>query len=754
MRYLNLKLIRDIRNRWQQFFSVFLMSLLSVLIFVGLQGAWHGLEKSLDSYIKNSDLPTVWVQASNLTENDVDKIKKLQQVQKVLQKVKLTAEIDTGNKDKKYATVETFSDNSVVSVLEGKKISEEASDFIWLDQSYADANHLKVGDSISLTLQGSSSQWKIAGFVQASDKIYFTGSLEYIAPNANNYAYAYLSSASVKKKIGNIADNYLEIYSNSNDLRSDIETILGKKLVSYYDQSTLVEVSEATDRVGQIRNLSYLFSFIFVLLAILAMFTTIQRLIENQIKEIAILKAIGYSNYQVNMHYISFGFWISLCGVLVGLVCSPFMSWFVLETQKSMFSLPKWQIAYSFSAIYIVLLVLFICALSAYLASRKAVNGLPAIFLRGKEKTVSSTFVEKFPLIWRKLGYESRWAIRDSLRNRIRIVMGILGVAGSMMLLIAGIGMPLSMNHLVDKAYNSDFTYVNRLTVMDYDSAKATYSGQGVQIVQTHFSPDDGHNRLLIVFDEGDFINAKLKDGGTLSNDGIYVTEGFAKMAHLKVGQIIKVKPYQDMNEYQFEIKGIVTSETNQGAYISSKAFVTAGGNFEPHTLLLGNQTTQTKLSNDKNILSIISKSSQEKNAYDFVNSLMSVFLMIIGFALLLVVVVLYNLGSLNFVERTRDYATLRVLGVSNTQLQSMMMVENATTTFIGWILGIPLGIWFLKEYVATFSTIRIEYTAFLSGQLLVATTVLVWLTSLGTTYLFSRRIKTINMVEALKGVE
>ncbi len=51
MKYLNLKLWRDLRNNWQQFFSVFLMSLLSVLIFVGLQGAWHGLEESLDKFI-------------------------------------------------------------------------------------------------------------------------------------------------------------------------------------------------------------------------------------------------------------------------------------------------------------------------------------------------------------------------------------------------------------------------------------------------------------------------------------------------------------------------------------------------------------------------------------------------------------------------------------------------------------------------------------------------------------------------------
>ena len=205
---------------------------------------------------------------------------------------------------------------------------------------------------------------------------------------------------------------------------------------------------------------------------------------------------------------------------------------------------------------------------------------------------------------------------------------------------------------------------------------------------------------------------------------------------------------------YSFKVEGIVTSETNQGAYIRSETFEAAGGRFTPQTLLVGQEVTKSDIKNDSNILSVINKSEQEKNAYDFVNSLMSVFLMIIGFALLLVVVVLYNLGSLNFVERMRDYATLQVLGFSKQNLQIITMIENLMTTSIGWIVGIPMGIWFLRRYVATFSTIRIEYTAYVTWQVLLSASILVWLTSAITTVIISHKIKTINMVEALKGVE
>ena len=99
MKYLNLKLLRDLKKNWRQFFSVFLMSSLSILIFVGLQGAWHGLEKSLDNYISSADLPTVWIQTSQLTSQDQSKIKSIKDVDKLKISTILSAKINNNSKE-------------------------------------------------------------------------------------------------------------------------------------------------------------------------------------------------------------------------------------------------------------------------------------------------------------------------------------------------------------------------------------------------------------------------------------------------------------------------------------------------------------------------------------------------------------------------------------------------------------------------------------------------------------------------------
>ncbi|MDU4904079.1 hypothetical protein [Streptococcus lutetiensis] len=78
---------------------------------------------------------------------------------------------------------------------------------------------------------------------------------------------------------------------------------------------------------------------------------------------------------------------------MAGAAISPLMLLFVLETQKTMFTLPHWQIAYSWSSLVVILLVIFICTLSAYLASHQVIKGLPAVFLRGKKNEESSPHI-------------------------------------------------------------------------------------------------------------------------------------------------------------------------------------------------------------------------------------------------------------------------------------------------------------------------------------------------------------------------
>ena len=486
------------------------------------------------------------------------------------------------------------------------------------------------------------------------------------------------------------------------------------------------------------------------------MYTTIRRLIETQTKEIAVLKALGFSNMRVGFHYGSYGLLVGGGGAFLGTLISPFMSWFVIGTQQPMLSLPAWEISYSISSLVVIIAVVSVSVISAFLASREAISSLPALFLRGIEKRGRKILLENASGMWNRLKYANRWAIRDAAVNRVRLIMGIIGVIGSMMLLMTGFGMPISMNDMLHRIYTEEVS--NDLIIEfepgSYEWVRDNYEGQWVHVVPARITPDDGHDRLLTVLGEGDYLHMRTEDGDEIGEDGVYITGGFARRARLSKGDEITIIPSVDGNEYSFTIAGILTREINQGIVIRRDTWENAGGEFMPLTLLMSGYDSIPDLEDDPNVVVVTRVTEQERNARDFFESFMGVFAMIISFAVLLVIVVLYNLGSLNFVERTRDYATLRVLGFHKKEIRNITMIENVATTFIGWVLGIPLGFWFMAQYVRTFSTIQLEYTPYYSVVVLALASIVAWLFSLSTTFFISRRIQKLDMVEALKGVE
>lgn len=136
------------------------------------------------------------------------------------------------------------------------------------------------------------------------------------------------------------------------------------------------------------------------------------------------------------------------------------------------------------------------------------------------------------------------------------------------------------------------------------------------------------------------------------------------------------------------------------------------------------------------------------------VNNLSSIFLMVQVFGILLTIVILYNLGSLSFTERSRSYATLEILGFSRNQIRNLTIIENLTITAIGWIVGIPFGYWFLSRYVTTFNTSQIIYYPFLTKASLILSSLIVIAASLSTVVMIGSRLKKLDMISSTKGIE
>ena len=153
---------------------------------------------------------------------------------------------------------------------------------------------------------------------------------------------------------------------------------------------------------------------------------------------------------------------------------------------------------------------------------------------------------------------------------------------------------------------------------------------------------------------------------------------------------------------------------------------------------------------------SIKSVTSMEKleEGWDKVTSAVMMMVSVVTVvAVVLAILVLYNLGILSFTEMEREIATLKVLGFKTNVLRKLLLTQNIIFTSIGFILGIPLGFYFMTlmmdaagdslYYVPTLTWGNILLSAFITFTI-----------SIGVNLLFSDSINDLDMVEALKDVE
>lgn len=572
MKYLFIKMRRDLLKMWTQFFSVFMMALLGILIFVSMEGMYNGLDSKLKKIYSDSNLADAWVYASNLNDDDIDSIKDSDDVLDISKS--MTSTIKSGDSDLKVIATD---DNEI-----SKPLIREGQDFntedrgIWLDKSYADALDIGIGDSINVTVKDNDYELEVLGLILHPEYIYYTGSSTSFTPDHEAHGYAVMNETCAKDLFGKINYNEIRIDAKDNfdsdSLKQQMKDILGDKYYGYADRDSLVGVSSPTDKVKQIKKMSFMFSGVFILLAMLTMQTTITRLISNQRIQIGTLTANGFSKGSILLHYSLYAVTVSILGGLCGVIIGPkFICPVLMNVLKATYVLPEYTPEITWVSFIIVIIVSAACTLTTIMACRKDLKLMPAETLRGEApKGKGKIMLERFNALWTRLSFDSKWSFRDISRNKIRTIMGIVGVFGCMMLIIAGLGMQNTLNYANSYVYNDQFKYGSKVvlssfaTDKDKDELKDIADDSNMQWLMEksgEISSDDGNEKTgnIIVVDDGDFINFEDTDGNKvqLPSSGVCISRKIADELKVKAGNTVTFK-INGEDEVSAEIKEIL----------------------------------------------------------------------------------------------------------------------------------------------------------------------------------------------------
>ncbi len=236
----------------------------------------------------------------------------------------------------------------------------------------------------------------------------------------------------------------------------------------------------------------------------------------------------------------------------------------------------------------------------------------------------------------------------------------------------------------------------------------------------------------------------------TLKNDGAYICTRLATKFSLKAGDEIEVSPYGSDKKYTLKINSVIRSIT-ENIVVTSDYANSLGIAFDIDSVYTKTEKDAVKLGNGV-------KSTQSKNdiieSFDTFTEIMNMMIVIlVAAALVLGVVVLYNLGVMSYTERYREMATLKVVGFKDKKIGSLLIGQNLWVTLVGVVIGLPLGFFTLKILVDALAT-EYEMRAAISPLSCIISIALIFLTSLLVSFLVSKKNKKIDMVEALKAAE
>ena len=778
------KMLRDYKANFGAFFSVFLLAALAMALFCTFEGHVLSQKVARENYHKECNLSDVWMYGEGFSDDELDTVRNLDFVKDAQLRMSVTGSAPDcdGAQVDIYLERENLVDTPYY--ISGEPFDPTDTDGIWLANAFAKLRNIKVGDDFTIEYNGITFTREVKGLVESA---------EYEFREADGDADVYLENIAIvymsydafpirdyiNHMVDKISDEKLAKimpYTQMIIVTTDggglaHEEALAESIDHDYsaivDRKSIPGLVRLDSELEQHQSFSYLFVIIFVGIAILVIATSMGRMVEQQRTQIGTMNALGLKRHKIMLHYISFSLVVSVVGVVLGLLAgtlwgSPavigmFANWYIVPGLHSVFH-PMYLI--------IAAGIVAVCVLASYISCRKLLRIKPAEALRpAAPKKGKKCIFERLPF-WKKLSFTSQYNLRDISRAKLRSFMCVIGTAVGMLLMIYAVG----CNELLGSMIEINF---NRVTVGEYqikfskdaktetvDDMAEELDGEVVMMNQVEVAkeknaPSDKKKKETVTVLEGKNLynildlNNQVKK---LTPGTIGISRKLAAALDVKEGDTIYWHLYTKNTWYEAKVGTIYRSLESQGIAYLREDYEKTGAEYTPSFLMTDDKAAKDKA--DLDYVTGVNSKSEMQAAYE---SSMEIMNMMVGmmavFSILMIVVVLYNSGVLSFHERVKEFATLKVLGLRSSKIRRILSMQNLWLSIIGIIIGAPLGNVSLNAMINTNGE-NFDYNLMLAPVDYVIAGIFVMVISMLVSFMFSKRIRKLDMVETLKGVE
>ena len=495
-----------------------------------------------------------------------------------------------------------------------------------------------------------------------------------------------------------------------------------------YDRKTMpggqgyLMYSNASSSISAIGNI---FPVVLYLVAAMVTFTTMTRFVDEERTNAGVFKALGYRTKDIILKFVLYGFFAGTIGTLLGsLLGHYFLSGIIsnIITQGMVIGESR---EYFYRDITLIALGLSFVAsvLPAYWVARKELKEEANLLLLPKPPVSGSKiFLERVHFIWKRLNFTHKVTARNLFRYKQRMLMTIFGVAGSVALLFAGLGIQSSVGSVSKRQFQEILSYelivakktnasyqeskelTNRLAKSDIKDYRAIYS----KVIEA--SLKNGHDKqtvTMLVTDRADFSPfvslRSFKQGESLSlKKGVIISSKLAQLAQITVGDRLT------LDGHTFKIAGITENYVGHFVYMDQASYQKIYGkrtSANSYLLKLKNPSTRQVQAVSRDMMNLAAVKAVRQNASmiflfnSVAKSLDTTMMILVVVSILLAIVILYNLTNINVAERIRELSTIKVLGFHNKEVTLYIYRETILLSIIGILLGL-VGGYYLHQFL------------------------------------------------------
>lgn len=781
------KLLRDIRETKGQFISILIIVILGVMFYSGINSTFRNLSDASTKYYSDYRFADIWVDLYKAPQGVMEKVDALPYVKEATGRIveDTGINIDNENATVRFITLPDVKKDIVndIVIKSGRYFSPDENNQCLVEEGFFTAHNLKEGDYIYPIVNGNKVKLKVIGSVKSPEFIYALKDGSELIPDNDKFGIIYVKDSfgqSILHFNGSINNISIELSNNANveDAKDNIKRVLKNfGVTNVTDREDQLSAKMLSQEIKQLKSMGSSFPVIFFIVAAVIIYIMMGRMVENQRTQIGVLKAMGFTNLQLLMHYLSYSIVVAVTGSILGSIFGMYLGVGFTNLENMYFKLPLTAMKmYGDLILPASLITLFFCLLAGYNSCKTVFKIMPSESMRAKAPAIGKKILlERVGVIWKSIGHTWKIILRNVFRNKRRTLMTSIGIIFCTAILLVALGMEDSINSMVDKQYGNIQNYDIKVNFSKLQNVQQLIDIKNIPhvvkiepVLETGVEITNGWRKktvgLTALVKDPEMYKVIDIEGNDVSlpQSGILVPQKMAEELGIKPYDKVYIKSLlPDKEKKEIQVNGIIQEYMGSSVYsgLNSVNYLLGEGTVANSAVLKLDSSTSEKEVKDKlegmpGVISIQSKAESMNVFLKTMQAMYSEIGVMIALSAVLAIAVVYNITTINIFERQRELATLKVLGFKDGEVKKLIFNENYMITLFGIALGLPLGKWLgvVLMKASSTDTMDLPFVVNFRSYLIAAVLTIIFTTLAN--FVLMKKIRTINMVEVLKSIE